>query len=213
MPTFHYRALSQVGEIVSGSIAAPTAAEVGRRIEYLGLIPIDSVTEESGALIKRAGRIRAFFAAASGRRHHLHRRSGLAAAHRALESTRRWSCSPPTSDIGRMRSTATKVTVGDSLGRELRRRDLAPSERLSPDLRRARPRGRGVGQFGADPRGDQRGAPARRGVAPAPVRHFAIPGFPADRRPAACCCSSSWSFCRNSRMSSKTSTRNWIRFW
>src|SRR3984957_19976773 len=53
MPTFRYRALSQVGEIISGSIAAPTAAEVGKRIEYLGLIPIDSVTEDNKALIKR----------------------------------------------------------------------------------------------------------------------------------------------------------------
>ena len=54
MPTFRYRALSQVGEVVSGSIAAPSAAEVGRRIEYLGLIPIDQVTEETEARVKRA---------------------------------------------------------------------------------------------------------------------------------------------------------------
>ncbi|MGH7880295.1 MAG: type II secretion system F family protein, partial [Candidatus Binataceae bacterium] len=47
MPTFHYRALSQTGEIVSGSISAPTAAEVDRRIEYLGLVPIDAVSRES----------------------------------------------------------------------------------------------------------------------------------------------------------------------
>jgi general secretion pathway protein F len=53
MPNFSYRALSQVGEIVSGSIAAPTAAEVARRIEYLGLIPIDSVAQETDALINR----------------------------------------------------------------------------------------------------------------------------------------------------------------
>lgn len=53
MPTFRYRALSQSGEVVSGSIAAPTAAEVGRRIEYLGLIPIEDVSEETGASIRR----------------------------------------------------------------------------------------------------------------------------------------------------------------
>jgi general secretion pathway protein F len=53
MPTFRYRALSQVGEVVSGSLAAPTAAEVGRRIEYLGLIPIDSIAEENDASRKR----------------------------------------------------------------------------------------------------------------------------------------------------------------
>ena len=58
------------------------------------------------------------------------------------------------SDIGRMRSTATKVTSAILAGRELRRRNFAPSERISSDLRRARARGRGVGKFGADPRGD-----------------------------------------------------------
>jgi general secretion pathway protein F len=60
MPTFRYRALSQVGEVVSGSIAAPSAAEVGRRIEYLGLIPIDQVTEESIAGVKRANEFAIF---------------------------------------------------------------------------------------------------------------------------------------------------------
>ena len=60
MPTFRYRALSQVGEVVSGSIAAPSAAEVGHRIEYLGLIPIDQVTEESVAGVKRANEFAIF---------------------------------------------------------------------------------------------------------------------------------------------------------
>jgi general secretion pathway protein F len=46
VPNFHYRAITQAGEIVSGSISAPTAAEVGRRIEYLGLVPIDTVAEQ-----------------------------------------------------------------------------------------------------------------------------------------------------------------------
>ena len=45
MPSFRYRALTQSGEMVSGSISAPTAAEVAHRIEYLGLVPIDTVTE------------------------------------------------------------------------------------------------------------------------------------------------------------------------
>ena len=44
MPTFNYRALSQTGEIVSGSITAPTSAEVDERIEYLGLVPIEAVS-------------------------------------------------------------------------------------------------------------------------------------------------------------------------
>jgi general secretion pathway protein F len=53
MPTYSYRALTQAGEIVSGSLSAPSAAEVGRRIDYLGLIPIDKIAEQSEARIKR----------------------------------------------------------------------------------------------------------------------------------------------------------------
>jgi general secretion pathway protein F len=47
VPSFRYRALTQSGEIVSGSISAPTAAEVAHRIEYLGLVPIETITEEA----------------------------------------------------------------------------------------------------------------------------------------------------------------------
>lgn len=46
MPIFRYKALTQAGEIVTGSISAPTAGEVARRIEYLGLVPVETVTEE-----------------------------------------------------------------------------------------------------------------------------------------------------------------------
>ena len=49
MPSFQYRALTKSGEVVSGSISAPNPAEVTRRIEYLGLLPIDSITEQTGA--------------------------------------------------------------------------------------------------------------------------------------------------------------------
>ena len=45
MPSFRYRALTQSGELVSGSITAPTASEVANRIEYLGLVPIETITE------------------------------------------------------------------------------------------------------------------------------------------------------------------------
>lgn len=45
MPNFRYRALTQGGEVVSGSLSAPTAAEVARRIEYLGLVPIETIAE------------------------------------------------------------------------------------------------------------------------------------------------------------------------
>jgi general secretion pathway protein F len=49
LPNFRYKAMTQAGEIVTGSIAAPTAAEVARRIEYLGLVPVETVTEERPA--------------------------------------------------------------------------------------------------------------------------------------------------------------------
>jgi general secretion pathway protein F len=60
MPTYSYRALTQVGEVVSGSLSAPNAAEVGRRIEYLGLVPIESIAEQSEARIKRGNQISVF---------------------------------------------------------------------------------------------------------------------------------------------------------
>jgi general secretion pathway protein F len=50
MPNFRYRALTQSGELVGGSISAPTLSEVAHRIEYLGLVPIDTVEERSAKL-------------------------------------------------------------------------------------------------------------------------------------------------------------------
>jgi general secretion pathway protein F len=53
MPSFRYRALTQSGDLVSGSIAATTAAEVAHRIEFLGLVPIETVAEGAGATAER----------------------------------------------------------------------------------------------------------------------------------------------------------------
>ena len=53
MPNFRYRALTETGEIVSGLIAAPTSAEVARRIDYLRLVPVDPIVEESSARASR----------------------------------------------------------------------------------------------------------------------------------------------------------------
>ena len=63
MPNFHYRALTQNGELVSGSIAAPTTTEVARRIEYLGLVLIDTAADGGTAAGARS------FAALLGRPH------------------------------------------------------------------------------------------------------------------------------------------------
>lgn len=46
MTTFRYRALTSNGEVVSGSITALSAAEVAERVEYLGLIPIETEPAE-----------------------------------------------------------------------------------------------------------------------------------------------------------------------
>jgi general secretion pathway protein F len=53
MSNFRYRALTESGEVVTGSISAPSIAEVAHRIEYLGLVPIDTILEEAPASIRR----------------------------------------------------------------------------------------------------------------------------------------------------------------
>src|SRR5262244_2261494 len=53
MPNYHYRAITQSGELVNGSLSAPTAAEVARRIEYLGLVPIETVADDGVAEVSR----------------------------------------------------------------------------------------------------------------------------------------------------------------
>jgi general secretion pathway protein F len=46
VPNFRYRALTQTGDVVGGVITASNAAEVARRIDYLHLVPIDTIVEE-----------------------------------------------------------------------------------------------------------------------------------------------------------------------
>jgi len=53
MPNFRYRAMTENGEFVSGLIAAPNAAEVARRIDYLRLVPVDAIFEEGTARTSR----------------------------------------------------------------------------------------------------------------------------------------------------------------
>jgi general secretion pathway protein F len=47
MPNFRYRALTQGGDLVNGALFAPSAAEVSRRIEFLGLVPIETVEDDA----------------------------------------------------------------------------------------------------------------------------------------------------------------------
>ncbi len=51
MPNFRYRALTRTGEIVNGTLSAPNAAEVAHRIDYLGLIPVETIAAEGGTAI------------------------------------------------------------------------------------------------------------------------------------------------------------------
>jgi general secretion pathway protein F len=53
MTNFRYRAMTRNGEVVSGSISASTAAEVAERVEYLGLIPIETVREDGAGSAHR----------------------------------------------------------------------------------------------------------------------------------------------------------------
>jgi general secretion pathway protein F len=49
MPNFRYRALTQSGEVVSGLLAAKTAQEVARRMDYLSLVPIEAIVVDETA--------------------------------------------------------------------------------------------------------------------------------------------------------------------
>lgn len=49
MPNFRYRALTQSGEIVHGTVSASSAIEVAARIEYLRLLPIETMEEKRNA--------------------------------------------------------------------------------------------------------------------------------------------------------------------
>ena len=55
MPNFRYRALTQNGEIVHGTLSAPTAAEVAHRIEYLRLLPIETIEDKATAAASSSG--------------------------------------------------------------------------------------------------------------------------------------------------------------
>jgi general secretion pathway protein F len=50
---FRYRALTQNGEIVHGTISAATANEVLHRIEYLRLLPIETVEDKASGAVSR----------------------------------------------------------------------------------------------------------------------------------------------------------------
>ncbi len=125
MPTFQYRALTQVGEIVSGSLDAANVVEVHRRVEQLGLIPVEAAAQRSEAASKTFGlslkllsRPRAEEVTVVTADLALLLRTG-ARINDALELL------ASDADIGRMRATvaalATSVLSGESFGEAIAR--------------------------------------------------------------------------------------------
>jgi general secretion pathway protein F len=125
MPRFQYRALTQVGEVVTGSLDASSLVEVNRRVEYLGLIPIEAATATSEA--GRRGARPSFLSLSRPRPEEvtiftadlaLLLRTG-ARINDALELL------AADTDIGRMRSTAaalaTSILSGESFGEAISR--------------------------------------------------------------------------------------------
>ena len=55
MPSYRYRALNGSGELVSGAMAGPSAAEVTRRIEGSGLVLIDALAADEAAAPRSFG--------------------------------------------------------------------------------------------------------------------------------------------------------------
>ena len=179
MPTFRYRALTPAGELVSGALSAPSAAEVAHRIAYLGLIPI-----EAGHRAERGREPRRRRASRSFSRPRaedvtiftgdlaLLLRTG-ARINEALELL------AADADIGRMRPTISGLDRGRPLRRKFRRGARQAARGIPADLCRAGPGRRGLGHAGPDSRGAERGASASRGAAPPARRRAALSGLSA----------------------------------
>ena len=213
MPSFQYRALTQSGELVSGSISAPTAAEVASRIEYLGLVPIETVTEAR----ERGGARFSFdsFSQPEGRgRHGLHSRSG--AAVEGGRAHRRRARSP-----GRRHRYRAAAPGGGADprprdgGRELLGSACASSGAVPADVSRLGAGRRDLGRARSRARRARRAsaAAARPCAARSPTRCATRSSCCARRSP--CWASSCCSCCRNLppcwRISTPSSIRSWPR--
>ncbi|ACK49881.1 type II secretion system protein [Methylocella silvestris BL2] len=131
MLSFRYSALTQTGEVVSGVIAAESAAEVALRIEYLGLIPVDTKLDDAG---KNAARFGLSFTAAPRFEEVTFFTGDLALLLRtgarineALELV------ATDSDVGRLRPTIAKLTAA-ILGGESFADSLAHHPALFPPM-------------------------------------------------------------------------------
>lgn len=128
MPTFRYRALTEAGEIVSGALSAPDAADVAPRIAHLGLIPIETIAEGSREAARPSG---AFSMFSRPRAEDLTIFTGdlallLRTGARINDALEMLATD---ADIGRMRPTiaalAAAILSGDSFGEALAKRPEA----------------------------------------------------------------------------------------
>ena len=114
MPCFRYRAMTPAGELVTGSLAAPTAAEVMHQVEYLGLIPIDAAHERAGATARAS---RSTFSPSRGRRTSLFLRAILRCCYAGRAIDAALDLLAADIDIGRLRRTVGWARA-DSIGGE-----------------------------------------------------------------------------------------------
>ncbi len=179
MPNYRYRALTQNGEIVNGTLSAPTSAEVARRIEYLRLLPIETV-EDKGARAASGGygwfgRPSAAEITTFTRDLALLLKAGarLDAALELLSSD---------SDVGRLRPVVGKLRAALLSGESLADAVADHPTLVSADVWRAGARRRSLGHARSGARDAGRGAGAIRTDAPQAHRRDAIPGLRAGRR-------------------------------
>lgn len=125
MPTFRYRALTDAGEVVSGALSAPSAAEVAHRIAYLGLISIEAVTEQSEGA-GRAAEGMSFFSRPSAEDLTIFTGDLALLLRTGVRINDALELLATDADIGRMRPTIAGLTAailsGESLGEALAKR-------------------------------------------------------------------------------------------
>ncbi len=161
MPNFRYRALTQNGEIVNGTLSAPTSAEVARRIEYLRLLPIETIEDKRAraapAAIGLFGRPSAAEITTFTRDLALLLKAG-ARLDDALELL------SGDADVGRLRPVVGKLRAALLARRKLCRRGRRPSGAVSADVWRAGAGRRSLRHAGSGAGDAGRGAGAIRAM-------------------------------------------------
>ena len=175
MPNFRYRALTQAGELVSGSIDAPAAAEVVRQVEYLGLVPIDAVSERDGTT---AHALRLIFSPSPARRTSPYSRGTLRFCSRPVRGIdAALDLLANEMDIGRLRPIVGKDSRQYCRRRELRRGAHTSSDRFSRNVCRSGAGRRGIRDTRPYSRRARQRTAAHRSRTPQAYRSNALSGF------------------------------------